>query len=218
MKRKGKTALVLALLLTLTACGGSMNEAESLEIGPIGIVRGTTGLGLVPLMREGEQETRGKYRFHLLESSQELGRALREGEVNLACLPVDLVMNERGEIPEALEILAVSDLGQLCIVEHGNAVRTVRDLEGTTLTACGRGTAAETNLRHLLAAHGLDPDHAVILHGKETPGECLTALASGETTLALLPQPAATVAQSKIQDLRLALDLTEEWKARAESR
>lgn len=213
MKRQHKTALALALLLMLTACGSSTNQAEPMEVGPIGILRGTTGLGLVPLMAEGEQETQAEYRFHLADSAQELGQALRNGEMNLACLPVDLAVDWMKETPDRWEILAVSDLGQLCIVENGNAVQSVRDLEGTTLTACGRGTAAETALRYLLAEHGLDPYHAVTINWKEDPGECLAALASGAVTLALLPQPAATVAQSKVQDLRLALDLTEEWAA-----
>ena len=39
----------------------------------------------------------------------------------------------------------------------------------------------------------------------------MAALASGAATIDLLPQPFVTVAQSKMPDLRVALDLTEEW-------
>ena len=41
----------------------------------------------------------------------------------------------------------------------------------------------------------------------------MAALASGAATIALLPQPFVTVAQTKIDGLRMALDLTEEWDA-----
>ena len=41
----------------------------------------------------------------------------------------------------------------------------------------------------------------------------MAALASGSATIALLPQPFVTVAQTKIENLRVALDLTAEWDA-----
>ena len=41
----------------------------------------------------------------------------------------------------------------------------------------------------------------------------MAALASGAATIAMLPQPFVTVAQTQLPDLRVALDLTEEWDA-----
>ena len=46
---------------------------------------------------------------------------------------------------------------------------------------------------------------------KNEHSECVAALASSQATIALLPQPFVTVAQSKIDGLRMALDLTAEW-------
>lgn len=46
---------------------------------------------------------------------------------------------------------------------------------------------------------------------KNEHSECVAALASNQATIALLPQPFVTVAQSKIDGLRMALDLTAEW-------
>ena len=46
---------------------------------------------------------------------------------------------------------------------------------------------------------------------KSEHSECVAALASGQASIALLPQPFVTVAQTKIEGLRMALDLTEEW-------
>ena len=48
---------------------------------------------------------------------------------------------------------------------------------------------------------------------KSEHAECVAALASGAATTAMLPQPFVTVAQTKIEGLRVALDLTEEWDA-----
>ena len=43
--------------------------------------------------------------------------------------------------------------------------------------------------------------------------ECVAALASGQASIALLPQPFVTVAQSQVEGLRVALDLSAEWDA-----
>ena len=48
---------------------------------------------------------------------------------------------------------------------------------------------------------------------KSEHAECVAALAAGTADIALLPQPFVTVAQGKLENLRVALDLTEEWDA-----
>ena len=53
----------------------------------------------------------------------------------------------------------------------------------------------------------------MVIDWKSEHAECVAALASGAATIALLPQPFVTVAQTKIDGLRMALDLTAEWDA-----
>ena len=85
------------------------------------------------------------------------------------------------------------------------------DLKGKTLVAAGKGSTPEYALRYLLTQNGLDPDRDVTIDWKSEHSECVAALATGAATIALLPQPFVTVAQTKIADLRMALDLSEEW-------
>ena len=80
-----------------------------------------------------------------------------------------------------------------------------------TIVAAGKGSTPEYALRYLLSENGVDPDKDVTIDWKSEHSECVAALASGEATVALLPQPFVTVAQNKLGDLRVALDLTEEW-------
>ena len=44
-------------------------------------------------------------------------------------------------------------------------------------------------------------------------GYALAAMLQDDSVVAMLPQPFATVAQTKAQDIRIALDLTHEWDA-----
>ena len=99
----------------------------------------------------------------------------------------------------------------LYIVENGESVQSLADLKGKTVVAAGKGSTPEYALRYLLSENGIDPDADVTLDWKSEHSECVAALASGQASIALLPQPFVTVAQSKIDGLRMALDLTAEW-------
>ena len=87
------------------------------------------------------------------------------------------------------------------------------DLKGKTIVAAGKGSTPEYALRYLLTENGIDPDNDVTIDWKSEHSECVAALASGQASVALLPQPFVTVAQSKIEGLRMALDLNAEWDA-----
>ena len=108
----------------------------------------------------------------------------------------------------------MNTLGVLYIVENGGeAIQSMADLKGRTIVAAGKGSTPEFGLRYLLEQNGLDPDKDVAVDWKSEHAECVAALAAGTADLALLPQPFVTVAQGKLENLRVALDLTEEWDA-----
>ena len=46
---------------------------------------------------------------------------------------------------------------------------------------------------------------------KSEQAECLSALLANEGSVAMMPQPFVTTAQTKAEGIRVALDMTEEW-------
>ena len=126
-----------------------------------------------------------------------------------ANLAATLYQQTEGEVVT----LGINTLGVLYIVENGNAVQSLADLEGKTMVASGKDSTPEYALRYLLEENGVDPDTGVVIDWKNEHSECVSALASGAATIALLPQPFVTVAESKMPELRTALDLTEQWDA-----
>ena len=131
----------------------------------------------------------------------------------MACVPANLAAVLYNKTEGEIEVLAVNTLGVLYIVENGESVQSIADLKGQTIVAAGKGSTPEYALRYLLSENGIDPDNDVTIDWKSEHSECVAALASGQATIALLPQPFVTVAQSKIEGLRMALDLTKEWDA-----
>ena len=217
--------LALALVFSLTACGQKNDDAQDgqqtdeTEFTPasfsIAALKGPTAMGLVKLMQESENgETSGNdYTFTLAGSADEVTPALVKGELDMACVPANLAAVLYNKTEGALEVLAVNTLGVLYIVENGESVQSIADLKGQAIVAAGKGSTPEYVLRYLLAQNGIDPDNDVTIDWKSEHSECVAAMASGQATIALLPQPFVTVAQSKIEGLRMALDLNAEWDA-----
>lgn len=224
-------ALTLALALSLAGCGKTDTEdtgteeqtqteeqAEEPVTGEsyaIAALKGPTAMGLVKLMSEAEAgaDLINDYTFTLAASADEVSPLLMKGELDMACVPANLAAVLYQKTEGDIVTLAVNTLGVLYIVENGNAVQSMADLKGKTIVASGKGSTPEYALRYLLSENGLDPDTDVTIDWKSEHSECVSALATGAATIAMLPQPFVTVAQSKIEGLRVALDLTEQWDA-----
>ena len=190
---------------------GQEVEGASFQVAAL---KGPTAMGMVNLMKDVDSgvETVNDYAFIIAASADEITPKLVQGEIDIACVPANLAAVLHQRLEGDLQVLAINTLGVLYIVENGNAVRSMEDLRGKTIVSSGKGATPEYALRYLLSQNGIDPDLDVIIDWKSEHTECVTALASGAATIALLPQPFVTVAQSKLPDLRMALDLTQEWE------
>nr|WP_325246943.1 PhnD/SsuA/transferrin family substrate-binding protein [uncultured Oscillibacter sp.] len=219
-KKAGVLVLALALTLALASCGQQETQTQETEETPaahynVAALKGPTAMGLVKLMHDAESgaELTNDYTFTLAASADEVSPKLMQGELDIACVPANLAAVLYQKTGGEIVTLGINTLGVLYIVENGNAVTSMADLAGKTIVASGKGSTPEYALRYLLRENGVDPDGGVVIDWKSEHSECVSALATGAATIAMLPQPFVTVAQSKLQDLRVALDLTEEWDA-----
>ena len=119
--------------------------------------------------------------------------------------------SSRSSTNGAVEVACINTLGVLYIVENGDTVNSVGDLKGQTIVTTGKGATPEYVLRYVLSENGIDPDNDVTIEYCSEATEALSKVQAGEATIAMLPQPFVTVAQNKIEGLRMALDLTAEW-------
>ena len=227
-------ALAAALLVSLTACGKEQETQpeteEPVQEAPttlrVGALKGPTAMGLVELMKASDLVSAGEevpqaydnlpdavdtYTFTLAAAATELAPQLVKGDLDIACVPANLAATLYQQTEGEVVTLGINTLGVLYIVENGNAVQSLADLEGKTMVASGKDSTPEYALRYLLEENGVDPDTGVVIDWKNEHSECVSALASGAATIALLPQPFVTVAESKMPELRTALDLTEQW-------
>ena len=221
MKKMISLLLALALALTLCACvtpktpmpieDGDKSAAQPVTV-RLGGLKGPTSMGMVKLFDDADNGLgQNAYTYTIAASANELTPQLVQGELDVLAVPANVAAILYNQTEGGVELLAAGTLGVLYIVENGGTVQSMADLKGQTIVAAGKGSTPEYALRYLLTENGIDPDKDVTIDWKSEHSECVAALASGQASIALLPQPFVTVAQNKIEGLRMALDLTAEW-------
>lgn len=202
--------IVISFILLTSAilgCGGAV-EAEKARIAGL---KGPTSIGMVKVMESAG--TNNGYTFTIAGSADEITPLLIKGELDMAAVPANLASVLHNKTGGEIQVVAVNTLGVLYIVERGESITSLSDLSGKTIYATGKGSTPEYNLRYLLSANGIDPDKDVTIEWKSEPTEVVALMSENPGSVAMMPQPYVTVAQSSISDLRIAADLTAEWKS-----
>lgn len=221
------TALMLSAAL-LAGCGstgsgsadqtdtqensGTQTQAEPVDVNVMAL-KGPTAMGMVKLMDDadsGNVDTEN-YSFEIAASADEVTPKLIQGEADIAAVPANLASVLYNRTEGQIQVLAVNTLGVLYIVENGDSIQSVSDLAGRTIYASGKGSTPEYALNFILEKNGLTQGTDVTVEWKSEHSECVSALAQDPEGIAMLPQPFVTTAQAKNPNLKVALDLTEEW-------
>ena len=214
MTMKKLLTLLLALCLILGACAGALAEEETAV--RVASMMGPTSMGLVKLMNDNENGASAqKYDFTLVGTANEIVPLLTRGELDIAMVPCNLASIVYNNT-HAIQVAAVNTLGVLYIVENGETINSVADLKGKVIFSTGKGTTPEFALNYILDKNGLDPQTDLTIEYKSEAAEVLAAMTNDSAAVGVLPQPYATAALIQNENLRVALNLTEEWDAVSE--
>ena len=222
MKRFFALVLCMLLLFSLASCVSGESEgtvtadatapADFTEI-RVAVLNGTTGFGIAPLYQDIQKgihhNMNAKIDFYA--DATLVAPLVIGGSVDIAAVPTNLAATLYNKTDGGIEVLAVNTLGVLYLVENGQSVSSIADLEGKTVYLPGSGSNPEYVFRTLLELSSL-ADKVTLDFTYATPDELTAALASGKATLGVLPEPKVTAAVVKNASLRIALDFTAEWK------
>ena len=112
------------------------------------------------------------------------------------------------ESEHEISIAAINTLGVLHILERGDTIQSISDLEGKTIYATGQGSTPEYVLNYILQKNNIEN---VTVEYMTEHAELAAALLAGDVNIALLPEPNVTAVLLKDNTIRQALDLTQEW-------
>jgi len=209
LKFKKIIAIVTALMLAL-ALSGCSGEEVGTEIN-IAVLSGPTGIGAVYLMEANDAgETTNTYNFTVSSANDDVTAGLINGDYDIAAVATNLAATLYNKTEGGVQICALNTYGVLYILENGDSIQSVEDLRGKTIYATGQGANPEYVLDYILTENGIDPENDVTIEFMDSSA-LVTLMASGEAEVCMLPVPAVTNVMIQNSDVRIALDLTEEW-------
>jgi NitT/TauT family transport system substrate-binding protein len=212
MKKRILT-LVTALLLVIGLTAGCSTPAPAAKTDVrVAALMGPTGMGLARLMDDQDAgTTQNNYTFTLAGAPDDIVGKITSGEVDIAAVPSNLAASLYNKTNGNVQLLAINTLGILYVVEDGDTIQSIADLKGKTVYASGQGSTAEYSLNHILTENGINPKNDVTIEYKSEHSELATLVTSGDVKLAVLPEPFVTTVRQKNKNVRVALDLTDEW-------
>lgn len=205
MKRIVAMITAAVMLFSLAAFAACSKKQDDTEI-RIAALKGPTGMGMVKLA---DKQNYPNYTVSIEALPDALNPRIISGEVDVAAVPVNLASVLYNKLDGDISVLAVSTLGVLYVVEAGSEVNSVADLAGKTVYATGQGATPEYILNYLLDKNGVAGSVEVNYVGEHAA--LATMLADGSAEIGMLPEPNVTSTLAGNDNLRIALNLTEEW-------
>lgn len=226
MKKFISILLIITMLTALMACGTTTSSNDdsdtasdttidtAIDSASEGLalkvltLKGPTGIGMTKIMEDCEQGTsKVNCDFTIASSPDEIKGNIIQGDFDIAAVPSNLAAVLYSKNPETVRIAAINVYSVLYILENGNTITSINDLEGKTLYATGQGSTPEYIINYLLDKYNVNctveylADHS----------ELATRMISGEISLGMLPMPNSTTVLMKNTDFRIALDLGDIW-------
>lgn len=187
------------------------NTAEKVDI-TIAALKGPTSMGMAKIMDDAAHGTASNnYKFTIAGTPDEITGGLLKGDYHIAAIPCNLASVLYNKSKGQVVVAGINTLGVLYVVENGTTINSISDLKGKTIYSTGKGSTPEYTLRYLLSSSGIDPDKDVSIEYKSEATEVAALLSKKANTIAMLPQPYVTTVMMSNKNIRIALDVTEEW-------
>jgi NitT/TauT family transport system substrate-binding protein len=173
-------------------------SSENSVVINIGALKGPTAMGMSGLDRE----------IRIFNSPDEIVPLIVKGELDIAAVPSNLSSVLYNNANKSVSVLAINVLGVLYVIETGEIINAVAELDGKTIYSAGKGATPAFALNYVLEKNGITAN----VEYKTEHSEIVALLAQNPEHIALLPEPFVTVAQTQNPNFRKALDFTEEWE------
>ena len=219
MKKLICMILALALLVSLCACGkrgnGEASETQTPEADvtvKVMALNGPTGFGMAGLMHNSASGSAGQaYEFSVETDASNIAAALISGSVDIAALPTNAASVVYNKTGGAVQALALNTRGVLYLLSDGSRkIVDFTSMAGEIVYAPAQNPSFI--LEALCRAYGLTPGEDLTIDNSiAQPADLRTAIAAGEIHLAVLPEPMVTTALAENENLRVDMDLTEQW-------
>ena len=173
-------------------------------------IKGSSGVVMIRLFEEPPRIRGFDVRVEALAQADLVAARFLSGEAQVGILPPNMAAKIRSSGKD-IQAAAVVGAGMLSLLSADSGVQRIEDLRGKTVEVAVQGATPDYVFRRILAFNGLTPDRDVTLGYSLAPSEIAQSLIAGRVSIALLPEPFATMALAGRPELRVVSDVQEEW-------
>ena len=182
----------------------------------VATLNGPTSIPVAYLYEHAPDLPHATAEFDVLASAQLELPKLIKGEVQIGVLPANAAAKVYTANNGALVALGVCGNGNVFLLTKDAAISSLADLRGKTVACAGQGATPEYVFRYLLQKAGVTVgDGAVDVHldFSIANADIAAALLADKIQYALVPEPFASVAQLKGQNVLRAIDIQKVFAA-----
>lgn len=202
--------IVLLFVMGVSAAGILAAQNTTGQALTIYGINGPSGIGMIRLFENPPRINGFQVKVESLAQADLMAARFISGEAKVGVLPPN-VAAKIASTGKAVQVAAVLGNGMLSLLSSDGGVRRLEDLKGKTVAVAGQGATPEFVFRKILLAHGLNPERDLKLDYALAISEISLSLIAGRISLALLPEPFATMALSGNSSLKAVGDIQEEW-------
>jgi len=189
----------------------SEHVSEPVQNLRVGVFRGPTAVGLSRVIYQGlDLPNGGSVDFELVGAPDVMVARIVNREVDFAVLPINLAarLHNAGQ---PLSLVAVTGMGMLHIVSSDPQIRDLASLQGKIIHSAGQGATPDYVFRSILLYNQLQHGRDLEIDFTLAYPEITASLIAGRISLALLPEPFATMATNQNPQVRRVIDIQELW-------
>ncbi len=213
-------ALAVTMLFAFAGCSNNKDnnivssapaQEEKTDIN-VAILKGPTALGMLNLMdADKNDKAANDYNFEVFTGADQIVPKIVNKSIDIAAVPTNVAATLYKKTEKNVSVIAVNTLGVISIVTNGVEIDSIDDLRGKTIYATGQGATPEYALNYILEKNGLEVGKDVKVEYKGEHSELATLVIANKVDIAVLPQPFVTNVTVKNPNVKIALDLSEEW-------
>ena len=128
-------SIIVLSIAVLASCGDESAIGENGKTNVrVAVLNGTTGFGMAQLMEQSATDNvSNNYTFSVEQDPQLIASQLINGDVDIAAVPTNLASVLYNRTKGGIKVIALNTLGVLYVVETGDTVKSIADLEGKTI-------------------------------------------------------------------------------------